>query len=44
VAAALTGAIRVATAAAREQPARRVEIARRVFDLLASGLSGYGAE
>src|SRR5215472_15533661 len=44
VAAALTGAIRVATAAAQEQPARRVEIARRVFDLLASGLSSYGAE
>lgn len=44
VAAALTGAIRVAMAAAQEQPGRRVEIAKRVFDLLATGLSRYGAE
>jgi AcrR family transcriptional regulator len=44
VAAALTGAIRVASAAAQERPDRRVEIARRVFGLLASGLSRYGAE
>jgi AcrR family transcriptional regulator len=43
VAAALTGAIRVAAAAADEQPHRRDEIAERVFDLLASGLSSYGA-
>jgi AcrR family transcriptional regulator len=44
VAAALTGAIRVAAAAAWEQPGRRQEIAERVFDLLATGLSRYGAE
>jgi AcrR family transcriptional regulator len=43
VAAAVAGAIRVAAAAAREQPERRVETAQRVFDLLASGLAGYGA-
>jgi AcrR family transcriptional regulator len=43
VAAAVAGAIRVAAAAAQEQPGRRVEIAQRVFDLLASGLSRYGA-
>ena len=43
VAAALTGAIRVAAAAAWEQPGRRREIAERVFDLLATGLSRYGA-
>jgi AcrR family transcriptional regulator len=43
VAAALTGAIRVAAAAAWEQPSRRREIAERVFDLLATGLSRYGA-
>ena len=43
VAAALTGAIRVASAAALEQPSGRAEIARRVFDLLTSGLSRYGA-
>jgi AcrR family transcriptional regulator len=43
VAAALTGAIRVAAAAAWEQPGRRQEMAERVFDLLATGLSGYGA-
>ncbi len=42
VAAALTGAIRVAAAAAEEQPERRREIAKRVFDLLSSGLSRYG--
>ena len=44
VAAALTGAIRVAAAAAREQPRRRREIADRVFKLLSSGLSRYGIE
>jgi AcrR family transcriptional regulator len=43
VAAALTGAIRVAAAAVWEQPGRRQEMAERVFDLLATGLSGYGA-
>jgi AcrR family transcriptional regulator len=43
VAAAVAGAIRVAAAAAQEQPDRRFEVARRVFDLLASGLAGYGA-
>jgi len=43
VAAALTGAIRVAAAAAWEQPGRRREIAERVFDLLATGFSRYGA-
>ena len=43
VAAALTGAIRVASAAALEQPSGRAEIARRVFDLLTTGLSRYGA-
>ena len=43
VAAALTGAIRVAAAAAQEQTQRRREIAERVFELLVSGLSGYGA-
>jgi len=43
LAAALTGAIRVAAAAAWEQPSRRREIAERVFDLLATGLSRYGA-
>lgn len=44
IAAALTGAIRVAAASALEQPRRRKEIAQRTFDLLASGLSRYGAE
>jgi AcrR family transcriptional regulator len=44
VAAALTGAIRVAAAAAREQPGRRRQIADRVFKLLSSGLSRYGIE
>lgn len=44
VAAALTGAIRVAAAAAREQPKRRRQIAERVFALLSSGLSDYGAK
>ena len=44
VAAALTGAIRVAAAAAREQPERSRQIADRVFKLLCSGLSRYGAE
>ena len=43
VAAALTGAIRVAAAGAQEQPRRRREIAERVYELLASGLSSYGA-
>ena len=43
VAAALTGAIRVAAAAMDEQPHRRDEIAERVFDLLAWGLSSYGS-
>jgi AcrR family transcriptional regulator len=43
VAAAVAGAIRVAAAAAQEQPDRRLEIAQRVFDLLASGLARYGA-
>lgn len=43
VAAALTGAIRVAATAADEQPHRRDEIAERVFDLLAYGLASYGA-
>jgi AcrR family transcriptional regulator len=43
VAAALTGAIRVAAASAQEPPHRRREFAERVFQLLASGLSGYGA-
>jgi AcrR family transcriptional regulator len=43
VAAAITDAIRIAAAAAREQPNRRKQIAEQVFDLLASGLSGYGA-
>jgi AcrR family transcriptional regulator len=42
VAAAITGAIRVAAAAARDKPRRRKQIAERVFDLLASGLSSYG--
>jgi AcrR family transcriptional regulator len=43
VAAAITGAIRVAAAAAAEQPSRRKEIAVQVFELLASGLAHYGA-
>jgi len=43
VAAALTGAIRVAAAAAEQQPRRRREVAQRVFDLLGSRLSRYGA-
>jgi AcrR family transcriptional regulator len=43
VAAAITGAIRIAAAAAQEQPNRRKQIAEQVFDFLASGLSGYGA-
>ncbi|TMD24945.1 MAG: TetR family transcriptional regulator [Chloroflexi bacterium] len=43
VAAALTGAIRVAAAAAREQPDRSRQIAERVFKLLSYGLSRYGA-
>jgi len=44
VAAAITGAIRVAAAAALEQPRRRRQIAERAFDLLSSGLSRYGAQ
>ena len=43
VAAALTGAIRVASAAAQEHPSARRQIAERVFELLASGLGSYGA-
>jgi len=43
VAAAITGAIRIAAAAAKEQPKRRKQIAEQVFELLASGLAGYGA-
>ena len=43
VAAALIGAIRVAAAAAQEQPRQRRKIAERVFELLATGLSHYGA-
>jgi AcrR family transcriptional regulator len=44
VAAAITGAIRVASAAAREQPQRRKQVAQQAFQLLASGLASYGAE
>lgn len=44
VAAALTGAIRVAATAARKHPSRSRQIADRVFNLLSSGLSRYGAE
>jgi hypothetical protein len=44
VAAALTGAIRVAAMAARQHPRRSRQIADRVFKLLGSGLSRYGAE
>ena len=44
VAAALTGAIRVAASTAREQPRHRKQIADRVFKLLSSGLSRYGIE
>jgi AcrR family transcriptional regulator len=43
VAAAITGAIRIAAAAAQEQPKRRKQVAEQVFELLASGLAGYGA-
>ena len=43
VAAALTGAIRIAAMTAQEHPRQRKEIAERVFELLASGLSRYGA-
>jgi AcrR family transcriptional regulator len=42
VAAALTGAIRVAAVAAERHPRQRAQIAKRVFDLLATGLSDYG--
>ena len=44
VAAALTGAIRVAATAARQRPRQSRQIADRVFNLLSSGLSRYGAE
>jgi AcrR family transcriptional regulator len=43
VAAALTGAIRVAAMTAGQYPRRRRQIADRVFKLLSSGLSRYGA-
>jgi AcrR family transcriptional regulator len=43
VAAAITGAIRIAAAAAAEQPSRRKQVAVQVFELLASGLARYGA-
>ena len=43
VAAALTGAIRIAAITAQEHPRQRMEIAERAFTLLASGLSRYGA-
>ena len=43
VAAAVTGAIRIAAMTAQEHPRQRREIAQRVFKLLASGLSRYGA-
>jgi len=43
VAAAITAAIRIAAAAAIVEPKRRRQIAERVFELLASGLSQYGA-
>jgi AcrR family transcriptional regulator len=43
VAAAITGAIRVAAAAAAEQPNQRKQVAVQVFELLASGLAHYGA-
>jgi AcrR family transcriptional regulator len=42
VAAALTAAIRVAAAGARQNPRQRRQIARRVFELLATGLLRYG--
>jgi AcrR family transcriptional regulator len=42
VAAALTAAIRVAAAGAHQHPRQRRQIARRVFELLATGLSRYG--
>ncbi|HEX7265589.1 MAG TPA: TetR family transcriptional regulator [Candidatus Dormibacteraeota bacterium] len=43
IAAAITGAIRIAAEAARQQPHRRKQVAERVFALLASGLTTYGA-
>lgn len=43
IAAAITGAIRIAAEAARQQPNRRKQVAERVFALLASGLATYGA-
>ena len=42
VAAAITSAIRVAAERARRHPDRRQALTRRVFELLASGLSDYG--
>lgn len=42
VAAALTGAIRIAAIEAHEHPRQRKEIAERAFKLVASGLSRYG--
>ena len=42
VAAAITGAIRIAAITAQEHPRRRKEIAERAFKLLASGLQRYG--
>jgi AcrR family transcriptional regulator len=44
LAAAITGAIRVAAASAGRRPRRRQEIADRAFDMLVDGLSKYGAE
>jgi AcrR family transcriptional regulator len=46
VAAALTGAIRVAALAAQAEPteARRRELARRALEILESGLAHYGAQ
>jgi hypothetical protein len=41
--AALIGAICVAAAAARKQPGKNRQMADRVFKLLSSGLSRYGA-
>ena len=43
VAAAITGAIRIAAAAAAEQPNQRKQVAVQAFELLASGLAHYGA-
>lgn len=43
LAAAITGAIRIAAAAAAERPNRRKQVAAQAFELLASGLAHYGA-